>query len=271
MTLIKLLDDPLRARRLLAVYWVALAVGSHWPRLSLFPPPEHEWVFQPDKGLHFIAFAGLTWLMVRARIAGLSATPAWTAAVTGCLALLYAGLDELAQHWAQRQVTFSDFTASAIGVLTIMLVVSTKGRPAPHALVIRLARSLWLVAVVGVLVLALPVSGSQMTQRLLAQFTATWGGIDKLCHFFAAMVMTWLLALAFPAGARRSSLGVWTTILVMGLSAPMIETAQSYTGRAVETADIFAHELGLFAAMGVWALISTGRALRAAGIIERYE
>ena len=72
-----------RSRALLAVYWIALAVGSHWPRLVLFAQEEGEAVFQVDKSLHVLAFAGLTWLMIRAKFAGRRATPAWSTAVAG--------------------------------------------------------------------------------------------------------------------------------------------------------------------------------------------
>ncbi len=260
-----------RARALLAGYWVLLAIGSHWPRLSLFPQAEKEAVFQVDKSLHVLAFAGLAWLMIRAKIAGRRATPAWTATAVGGLALFYAGVDEWTQHWAQRQVSLSDVTASAIGVLAVVLVGSMSRRSTLPTAAVWTARLLWLLTAVSILVLALPPSGNRLTHRLLALFTPTWGGIDKPCHFFAAIVMTWLLAAAYPAGVRRPRCGAFVTILVMGLSAPMIELAQAFTGRGVEAADIFAHELGFLVALLVWTLVSIGRALLADGFTERYE
>ncbi len=250
---------------MLGVYWFALAVGSHWPKLSLFPPPKTEPIFQPDKGMHFVAFAGLTWLMIRAKVAGRGVGEPWAVVCAGVLALLYAGGDELAQQWAQRQVMFSDFLASAVGVLTVVVFATVKRGRRPKKPLVWAARSFWLAGVAGVLVLALPVSGTAVTQRLLGYFTPTWGGIDKPCHFFAAMLGTWLLAAAFPAGMTRPRLGAVATILVMALSAPMIESAQGFTGRGVDTADIYAHELGMSVALALWALISIGRALGTAG------
>ena len=110
-----------------------------------------------------------------------------------------------------------------------------------------------------------------MTHHLLALFTPTWGGIDKYCHFYTAIAMTWLLAAAYPGGMRRPRWGAVVTILVMGLSAPMIEWAQSFTGRGVEAADIFAHEFGFLMALLLWVLVSTGRALYADGFTELHE
>ncbi len=263
--------DILHRRVLLALYWIALAIGSHWPRLQLFPPPDHEPIFQPDKGLHFVAFAGLAWLMIRAKVAGRSAGELRTAACAGVFAILYAGGDELAQHWAQRQVTFSDFLASAVGVLSVVLFATVQRGRLPYKPLVWAARWAWLASVAGVLALALPLSGMRLTQRLIGYFTPTWGGIDKPCHFIAAILATWLLASSFPAGMTRPRLGAVATILVMALSAPMIEMVQGYTGRGVETADVYAHELGMAAALAVWALISIGRALRSSGITERSE
>ena len=259
--LFKYLQAPARCRTQLAIYWVLLAVGSHWPRLELFPPAEHERVFQPDKGLHFLAFAGLAWLMIRAKIAGWRASDAWTAAAVGIVALGYAMIDELAQHWTARDVTLSDFTASAVGILTVVVIYTTPPRSKLPGWVVWTARILCVACTVIVLSLALPPSGNQTTQRLLGRFTATWGGIDKPCHFYVALGMTWLLALSCPAGVRRARAGALVTILAMGLSAPMLETAQGMTGRGIETADILAHELGFALALGIWALISTTRAL----------
>lgn len=251
-----------RYRIVLALYWVALAAGSHWPRLALFPPAEQERLFQPDKGLHFLAFAGLTWLMIRARVAGRQASGASTVAAAGGTALAYAVIDELTQGWAQRDVTLSDFAASSVGVLSVVLIYTAPRRSALPALVVWSARVLSLTCAVIVLSLALPQSGNNATQLLLGLFTPTWGGIDKPCHFYVALGMTWLLALSCPAGVHRLRLGALVTILAMSLSAPMLEMAQGMTGRGTETADILAHELGFALALGVWASISTIRALR---------
>jgi len=251
----------------LAVYWLALAVGSHWPKLAFFPPPQSEPLFQPDKGLHFVAFAGLTWLMIRAKLAGRLAGPAKTALVVGSIAMSYAGLDELAQHWAQRQVSFSDFAASAVGILTVVLASACQDRPAPRWLLAR--RAVFLIGAATVIALALPPVVNDGVFWILTQTPWPTMHIDKTCHFIAAAVLTWLMAGSFPAGIHRPRLGVWVTILVMGLSAPMIETAQGYTGRGTSVADVYAHEMGMAAALVVWAFVSLRRALRTARDNER--
>jgi VanZ family protein len=250
-----------RFRVLLAGYWLLLAAGSHWPGLELFPESKSELIFQPDKGLHFVAFAGLTWLLIRAKIAGRSAGSARTLLAAGFTALSYAGLDELTQQWAQRQVAFSDFLASAIGVLTVVLAVAAQARPAPRRL--RARRVSFLLSSAAVIALVIPPAVNDAVWWVFYYHTP-WPAahIDKPSHFLAALVLTGLLARSFPAGARRPGLGVWVTILVIGLSAPMIETVQGYTGRGMEIADVFAHQLGLATAMVVWAFVSMARALR---------
>lgn len=249
------------------MYWLALAVGSHWPKLRLFPPPESEPIFQFDKGLHFIAYAGLAWLMFRAKMAGRDAGVGRTALVVGCVGLLYAGLDELTQSWTDRQVTFSDFMASAMGVLAVVIWFVSDPEPV-HARKLRACRVTLLVGSVIIIGLALIPAVNDVARWAVHQTPWPTLRMDTLGHFLIAMGMTWLLASSYPAGARRPRLGVWVTILVMGLSAPMIEWAQALTGRGVAMADVYAHELGLFAALVVWALISIGRALRADGITE---
>ena len=47
----------------LAVYWVALLAGTHWPRQFL---PRENLLFSKDKLLHFSAYTGLAFLMLNA-------------------------------------------------------------------------------------------------------------------------------------------------------------------------------------------------------------
>jgi len=251
-----------RPRVQLAVYWFLLAIGSHWPRLELFPEPQTQPLFQPDKGLHFVAFAVLTWLLIRAKIAGRSAGPVWTALVVGCIALSYAGLDELTQQWFQRQVALSDFVASAVGVLTVVLTITCHQRAATSPRWLWTRRAVVLILAAVVIALAIPPQVNGLVQKALSMTPWPTIKIDKPCHFIVGMVVTWLLAWAFPAGRHRPRIGVWVTILVMGLSAPMIETAQGYSGRGIEVADIYAHEIGMAVALALWAIVSMRRALK---------
>ncbi len=249
-------------------------VGSHWPRLKLFRQPEDEPLLQADKGIHFVAFAGLTWLLIRARFAGRGTGSARAVVVAGCVALVYAGLDELTQVWADRDATFSDFAASAIGVFSIVVVSMTglASRPEPRGL--RAKRVTALLFAVGVLTLSVVPGVTQVIQWTADQTHWPEARIDQSWHFLTAGAMTWLLARSFPGGAHRPRLGVWVTILAVALSAPMMVTAQRLMERGVGTIDIYAHELGLFAALGIWALCLARRALDAAdapGLAERTE
>src|SRR5690606_25935072 len=83
------------ARPALAVYWVGLAVASHWPRLEL--GSGYAGIFQPDKIFHALAFAGLTWLLTLARPLGRTASNRLTALTACLIALAYAVLDEASQ------------------------------------------------------------------------------------------------------------------------------------------------------------------------------
>lgn len=250
-------------RLILALYWISLAVGSHWPRLSLFPPPESEPAFQADKVLHVLAYAGLTWLMIRARIAGRASRPVTTALAVGCMALVYAGLDELTQVWAERDVTFSDFSASSVGILAVVVIAATglgrRGSPRP----LQVRRHRVMVFVVGMIAMALVPALVDMAYPQIQALAGPLAWIDKLYHFVVALTMTWLLASACPAGIRRPRLGAGVTIVVMGLSAPMLEAARAYSGPGVRSAAIYAHELGLLAALMIWACLSIGRAWQA--------
>ena len=247
-------------RVVLACYWLALAAGSHWPRLQLFPPPDHEPLFQPDKGLHFVAFAVLAFLMVKAGIAGRGRPAAGTLVWVAVIGLVYAGLDELTQTFAQRQVTFSDFTASAMGVLTLVTAEATALLPAPSAKKVRAARAqAWITALV-VAALAIPPAVNRVMRWLINLTPWPLLPIDKPMHFIVAMLLVWFFARCRPAGLNRPRLGVWLTVIVLGLSSPMMEAVQAYVGRGSETADIVYHEMGLAAALAIWALVTLYRA-----------
>lgn len=64
---------------------------------------------------------------------------------------------------------------------------------------------------------------------------------------------------------------MWVTILAMGLSAPMIETAQGFTGCDLAVANVQAHEMDMTAALAGRVCVSIVRALRTAGDNERTE
>ncbi|HEX7008999.1 MAG TPA: VanZ family protein, partial [Phycisphaeraceae bacterium] len=97
------------ARPLVLAYWLALAVGTHWPGLDL--GYSLDVVFQLDKILHALAMGALMLGLAWARPLGSRA--AWPAqALAACLiASAYAVLDELSQGWMDRIVSPADAVA----------------------------------------------------------------------------------------------------------------------------------------------------------------
>ena len=97
----------------LAIYWVTIFVGTHLPASIRLTPDVS------DKLKHFVAFAGLTFLMCYAT------TSRRTLARFGTIAavvLIYAAVDEWSQRFVPRRVpSVGDFLADAAGMLTVML------------------------------------------------------------------------------------------------------------------------------------------------------
>lgn len=102
------------ARTLLPIYWLALAVGTHWPRLEL--PGQNAVIYGLDKWLHLLAYAGLVGLALAARLRlGRSASVRLLAAV-GLIAL-YIPIDELTQRLVPgRSFDLWDLVASYLGL-----------------------------------------------------------------------------------------------------------------------------------------------------------
>jgi putative peptidoglycan lipid II flippase len=106
------------ARWALGVYRIALATGTHWPKLNITAPLGVNNDFLPggaDKWVHVLAFAGLCWLALvgRFRVGRFKTT--W--GVVGLL-IIYAGVDELGQLLVVgRGVHFLDWVASSAGVV----------------------------------------------------------------------------------------------------------------------------------------------------------
>src|SRR5690606_30080780 len=96
----------------LAVYWIALFVGTHIPMDH--SPDLHG----SDKWIHFFAYAGLAGLATLA-VGGRSALGLQTwhfVAIVSGLAL-FGGLDELTQPLVSRQADWFDWFADVGGVI----------------------------------------------------------------------------------------------------------------------------------------------------------
>ncbi len=266
---------PRLARGLLAVYWPALAVATHWPRLDITGGRNQllHGAVQVDKICHALGFALLAWLLLAARPAGRGASRAVTGLLATLIAAAYAGVDEWTQGPFGRDVGLSDVVASLIGVFGASLLWLT---PAHAEAVgsrgwrIVLARLSWIV--VAPLATALATLRGIHTVaplRVMIEFITNPAlGRDKFAHFILAWALTWLLAAAAPAGRRRPRLGALLTILLMAASAPVIELVQRQTGRGFELADIEAHQRGLLVAMvgwWVWMIVWSWGAKPAAG------
>jgi hypothetical protein len=95
------------------VYWVALAVGTHWPRITL----PFDGAGGIDKVLHFSAFAGLAFLLALAvrqwRPLGLLQYLLLAAAL-----LIYGAIDEATQLLVPgRSCELADWLADAAGAV----------------------------------------------------------------------------------------------------------------------------------------------------------
>jgi len=92
---------------MLGLYWLAMFVGTHIP-VSLKGIGHNN-----DKVLHFLAFAGLSFLMSLG-IGG--RRPTWrTFALVVSIAMIYAGFDEFSQLFVGRHCDFWDWVADCVG------------------------------------------------------------------------------------------------------------------------------------------------------------
>ena len=256
----RLLSSPLRARRVLLVYWLAMAIGTHWPRLDLFHQEPGITLFQGDKLLHVLGFGGLMGLLFFARLAGRRASDLRHALTALLIAGIYAGVDEYTQQWFERQVSLSDVLAGLVGLVGVYLIILAPARRMRVAGGVRVFRVVTFLSFTFILILELAPQGNRWIQQMAGLVFQPWAGIDKAGHFYVSAVLTLLLAWSSPAGVHRPRQSQALSIVVMGLAGPIIETAQSYTGRSVELADLYAHEVGMFAAMIALAALATRHA-----------
>lgn len=249
-------------------YWCALAAATHWPGLNLTEQtgvPAGE-ILQTDKALHGLAFALLTFLLFRARLAGHRSGPRWQAAIAPVVAGFYAVFDEWSQQFfAERTVSSSDLIANGIGVLGMFVAIWP--RPARRLgkrsmpWWVWFVRAAWLVIIPLGVALIMTQWGNLMVVRYFGPYASSDLRPDKIAHYNLSIIITWVLALSHIAGWRRPNLGAFVTVAVMVLMGPMIEFAQSFTSRGVEVADVYRHELGVLMALALWAgwLIVRGR------------
>lgn len=249
----------LRAMRAVAgVYWVALAVGTHWPRLTLME--DDAGVLQLNKAMHVTAFAGLTLLLALARPAGRQRRWVVQTATACLIAGGYALVDEWTQAFADRNVGLADIVANLIGIIGMYLVL-TAPRPGGPAWPTHLVRAgLLLGGPVLFLITILPI-GHDVLENLARLVVTPRAWMGWWLHLVTALGVTGLLTLAMVAGRSRPKLSALLTIAGMGLAGPMMELIQDRTGRSYNVDDVYANAWGLLLAMAVWAGLVAWRTL----------
>ena len=96
------------------VYWPALAIATHWPKLDL---GQSILEFDgSDKLIHVACFVLLTVLLVYSRVAGRTAGLNASLATGVVVAVVYAIADELTQGLTGRTVSVFDLAADWLGV-----------------------------------------------------------------------------------------------------------------------------------------------------------
>ena len=106
----------------LPVYWVALFVATHYPRVPVPGEIPHG-----DKLVHFAAFgllALLFWQFVKARR---PLGPRFVFAAAGVL-VPYAALDEWLQQFVGRFTDLADFLANTAGIVVTLAVLELARR-----------------------------------------------------------------------------------------------------------------------------------------------
>lgn len=260
--LIEYLKSPNRSRRVLTVYWVLLALSTHTPDPGLGNEFDPLGMFQLDKAIHVLAFGGLALLLFCSRILGERASVVGHALAAALIAGGYALVDEYTQRWAGRTISAGDVLAGFIGIVGVFLAVNAPPPRDRATWITRAVRVVTALAIVLIVVLAIAPEGNRWFNGMARPFFQPWPQIDKEGHYYASVAVSLLLAASFPLGVHRPRHGIVATILAMGLAGPIIETAQSYTGRGVEIDDLFAHQLGLFTAMLGLSVLAIGRAIR---------
>ncbi len=113
--------SPRMRRWLLGVYWLTLAVGTHWPRLEIGSP---IFGLPVDKLLHASAFGLLAALMILAL--GRRLYP-----LALLIVVAYTPLDEITQTLVERTLDWGDVAAGLCGITFVALILRPKSQTAP--------------------------------------------------------------------------------------------------------------------------------------------
>jgi VanZ family protein len=257
----------------LAGYWLALALGTHWPYLPVDAEPPEPWVFQdvlkPDKLMHAAGFGGLMALLILAGVGGRGRPWARRCGVALMVGGVYAIADELTQGFSPgRSVNAGDAVTNLLAVFGVYLLAML---PAERAEPGRAPRTLW-----WMLGLSLPVLGVLALSPTVMRWVRAWaqalanGGpesihpFDHILHGVLAVALSVVVIVAWPMASRRPRRAAFGALLALILAGPGLEVVQHYTGRSVQWQDALAHEIGVLLAMMWWAArLSCSPGLRA--------
>ncbi len=241
----------------LFLYWVTLAVTTHWPRLDLHVAGRSAGAINLDKPIHMLAFGVLTLLIMAARPA-LRPRTGWLWGAV--LAALYAYADEITQQFCERTSSPADVLSNLVGILAAAALWGWWATPASTDAQVLPRRTVW--------------SRFALLALLPAGMWAalSFGGIDwswwlpmgphhadrfelradYVQHLLAALVGVLLLIGCRIAGGRRPALGAGLSILLMVLVGPAVEIAQLLTERGKEWMDVVSHEMGVIIGVTLW-------------------
>ena len=251
-----------RMRVVLLLYWIALALGTHWPDLDLGVDLPQAGVWQANKIMHAGAFAGLCLLLIAARPLGRRVGDAANALAACLIAAGYSVVDEYTQVYVGRNASIADAVANLLGILSMYLIVigAAPTRRWPSAPVYA-ARAFWLLAAPTLALITLLPAGNDLIIWFLGHFGSPRAAMTHTLHLVMAMTLIWTLALAAPAGRSRPHLSVAVAIGFMALAGPSIEQLQAYTGRGYSVEDVYHHFLGMLAALTAWAVLAAAASL----------
>lgn len=228
------------------IYWVALAVATHWPRMVIHVAGQDVGSFHGDKAIHVAAFAVLTVLLYLARPLGRGASPRTQLMAVSLIAAAYGYLDEFTQPMFERTLSPTDVLSNLLGVALAMWAIGSTNALSRHSPTwARL--SIVILAPLGAMMALLPSMAMDMKLPLpmgphrLDRFELR---ADHLIHLIVALVGTWLLGAARPLGVTRRVDGYLTAIVLMLIAGPLTELAQIPFGRGFEWGDVIGHTLG---------------------------
>jgi putative peptidoglycan lipid II flippase len=230
-------------RAALIVYWVAIALLTHWP-METGPSNERPPLdISVDKLIHFGMSVALTTLLTWARPLRRGSFEA-NLALAVAVATLYSLVDEATQSWFGRTVSFKDIVANLIGVVCVPRVFLPGARPGLPRSTNSLRRTVSGVACL----LVLADVQLALTPKLMAGLNPTWGSACAL--LVRGAVIVGLLAVMRPAGAARPGLNVVITIAVSAGAGLLIVWGRGSAGDGA-AAPLW-HFVGVLPALGGW-------------------